>query len=332
MKHLMIASLLVFVLAGCVSNKAFEIEKARSLEMQRQQGLLMQRLEEMRSEMLQDRNVLIKYGYDTEQLKRQFASVDSLSKQVNRVNDNLSKQAENLLASQTLAEDLRFLINRISTLQEEFADNNRLLIEFRQSNADHQESVNQRLANLEKGVRTPPAKTSPPPEKTIQTPEPEKAPPKQEKPKSEPAKQIDHTAPIRLSTEIPKAATVSEQQAYNDAKAAYDRRQFDRAISMFDEYLRLYPKQPLAVNAHYWIGESHYAMLDYSGAYRIFRTLATNYPSSPKAPDALVKMSLCSWKMGDFTGARQDLMRIKSTYPDYERMSLVNKLLQEVPN
>ncbi len=330
MKHLIIATLLMVALAGCVSNKDFDIERQRSLEMQRQQVILLERFEDMRNEMLKDRNLLIKYGYDTELLKGKFAAVDSLSRQVNRVNDILTKQADNLLAAQTLADDLRFLINRISTLQEEFSDNNRLLIEFRKANEEHKDAVNTRLSHLEQGLRAPQAKEQVTEKKPITSQEPEV---KTTKPAEKPAqtRQAEPGQQIVISPDIPKASSTTEQQAYDNAKAAYDRRQFDRSISLFEEYLQRFPNQPLAVNAHYWIAESHYALLDYINAFRVFRMVSTNYSTSPKAPDALVKMALCNWKMGDFSGARQDLNRVRSTYPNYERMSLVNRLLSEIP-
>ncbi|MDZ4121016.1 MAG: tetratricopeptide repeat protein, partial [Candidatus Cloacimonadaceae bacterium] len=65
-------------------------------------------------------------------------------------------------------------------------------------------------------------------------------------------------------------------------------------------------------------------------AFRVFRTISTKHTGT-KAIDARVKMAMCNINMGDFYGARQELQKIRTDFPDYERMSLVNKLLSELP-
>lgn len=344
MKYLAIVFIIVVLISGCASNAALNQERQRVNTLQKQYDSALELLERMRTEYQSDRQILIKYGFETEKLKSQSATLDSLSKSLNRLSESVRKQAAELGDGSLMAQDLSFAINRISTLQEEFADNNRLLLEMRKSFEAGQESLTRRLENIEKELGTKkvsskaspsePSKvestSTPPKEKSTishtsetKTASSEKAPPPQSKPEANKA--------ISVSSEIPKAATVEEQKLYDNAKATYDKRQFERAINLFEEFLRAYPNQPLAVNAHYWIGEAHYAMGDYSSAFREFRTVSSNYASSPKAPDAIVKMSLCNSKMGNFSGARQELNRVRNSYPKYERMSIVNKLLSELP-
>lgn len=334
MKKAMLFLLLVVSLFGCVSKRAHLMQNERISEQQRQLNALSERLSELRNDMLKDRSVLVKYGFETETLKSRIAAVDSLNKRVSNISEQVNKGS----LAQNLADDIHFLTDRMITLQEEFADNNKILVEVRKDYQKNYNEILQRLKALEESYNLKPiAKTetakspaSRPADSTIEKKaEPSKLPPPTP---HVPSKDSDPAgAPIRSFDEIPKAASAAEQQLYDNAKAAYDRRQFERAITLFNEFIEAYPKQGLVVNALYWIAESRYAMGDFAEAYRAFRLVASTYPKSSKAPDAIVKMALCNMKMEDFGGARRELNRAKSVYPTYERINLINRLLSELP-
>ncbi len=337
MKHLILVSCLAFLLVGCVSNAAFKEEKelARSLQMQQQQ--LSAQIEQLRSDYMRDRSLLVKYGMETEAMKSQFSAIDSLSKQFNKISDIVKSIDNSGQSLNTIASDLKFMIDRISTLQDEFADNTRTLIDMKRDydnkhaiGAEKMAQLSNEIIAMKKGVpvvtKDPESKVNQP----VKTEAPKTTPPPST-PKPTPAPSATKPNPAQLSNTVPKASSATEQNDYNSAKIAYDRNQFDKAIVLFEDFLRKYPEQPLAVNAHYWIGESHYGLNDFSEAYRKFRMISTTYTGTVKAADALVKMAMCNWKMGNFSGARQDLNQVKSVYPDYERMSLVNRLLTEIP-
>ncbi|GMV62306.1 MAG: hypothetical protein AMXMBFR74_14740 [Parvibaculum sp.] len=70
------------------------------------------------------------------------------------------------------------------------------------------------------------------------------------------------------------------------------RGQYDKARAAFQEFLQVHPKNALAGNAQYWLGETYYAQNDYKRAGDAFLTGYTTYASSSKAPDSLLKLGM----------------------------------------
>lgn len=70
------------------------------------------------------------------------------------------------------------------------------------------------------------------------------------------------------------------------------RGQYDKARAAFQEFLQIHPKNALAGNAQYWLGETYYAQNDYKRAGDAFLTGYTTYASSSKAPDSLLKLGM----------------------------------------
>lgn len=70
------------------------------------------------------------------------------------------------------------------------------------------------------------------------------------------------------------------------------RGQYDKARAAFQEFLQVHPKNVLAGNAQYWLGETYYAQNDYKRAGDAFLTGYTTYASSSKAPDSLLKLGM----------------------------------------
>ncbi len=70
------------------------------------------------------------------------------------------------------------------------------------------------------------------------------------------------------------------------------RGQYDKARGAFQEFLQVHPKNALAGNAQYWLGETYYAQNDYKRAGDAFLTGYTAYAASSKAPDSLLKLGM----------------------------------------
>ncbi len=106
-------------------------------------------------------------------------------------------------------------------------------------------------------------------------------------------------------------------------KAQYDfafdylkRQDYPNAESTFREFLKKYPKDPLAGNAQYWLGETHYVRGDYQKAAVEFMNGYQNYPKSNKAPDNLLKLGMALGNIGQAQGACTALGRLNKEYPD----------------
>jgi tol-pal system protein YbgF len=106
-------------------------------------------------------------------------------------------------------------------------------------------------------------------------------------------------------------------------KAQYDyafdflkRQDYPNAESTLREFLKKYPKDPLAGNAQYWLGETHYVRGDYQKAAVEFMNGYQNYPKSNKAPDNLLKLGMSLANIGQTQGACTALGRLNKEYPD----------------
>ena len=88
---------------------------------------------------------------------------------------------------------------------------------------------------------------------------------------------------------LPKG-TVKEQYAY--AFGLLRQANYDRAELALQEFVRLHPKESLASNARYWLGETYYVRAAYVQAAEIFLEGYQADPKGPKAPDSLLKLGM----------------------------------------
>jgi tol-pal system protein YbgF len=104
---------------------------------------------------------------------------------------------------------------------------------------------------------------------------------------------------------------------YQAALDQFNSRNYRDAISRFEALASSNPRNALASNCHYWIGESYNAMGDYRSALNAFKTVLT-YSSSYKLDDALIMSGLCYLKLGDSSTARSQFQELVSQYPQSE--------------
>ena len=115
---------------------------------------------------------------------------------------------------------------------------------------------------------------------------------------------------------------------YEEGMANYHRRDFAAAIRAFTNITNQAPNHELAANAHYWTGESFYALGDFSAARLSFQRVVDQYPSSNKFIDSQVKIAMTWMRQQRPEQARVILEAIRRDYPNYERMSLVEQNLR----
>jgi tol-pal system protein YbgF len=126
-------------------------------------------------------------------------------------------------------------------------------------------------------------------------------------------------------------SAVSAEQAY---AAAWDllspqQRQYTQAVSAFQAFLVDYPQHKLAVNAHYWLGETHFLLQDNTAALAAFTRVVEDYPESAKVPDAWYMVGRIYQAQNDLSTARQVWQRLVQDYPGTQAsVSAQNKLTQ----
>ncbi len=133
-----------------------------------------------------------------------------------------------------------------------------------------------------------------------------------------PVKPTPPTPPATTSSASPTPVP-SEQnvvrKAYDAGIAAYKGADYQGAIALFDGIVKRYPRDPLAANAQYWIGDSWFNLRDFKSAAAAQQALIANYPDSPKVPDALLNLGSAYAAMGDSANARKTLEDLITRFP-----------------
>lgn len=126
------------------------------------------------------------------------------------------------------------------------------------------------------------------------------------------------------------SAKLSPQRQYEKAYGVYTQHLYEEALTMFKNFLQLYPEHKLADNAQYWIGEIYYDMKDYPVAIRAFKEVVTRYTERDKAPDALLKIGYSYIALKDPANARIFLKRVIKDYPFSETEAKARAKLKEL--
>ena len=155
-----------------------------------------------------------------------------------------------------------------------------------------------------------------------QTPPPAapEPPPQQMAPKAAPGAGPVTSSQVALA---PAGAAVSLPEG--TPKAQYDfafeflkRQDYPHAETTLRDFLKRHPKDPLAGNAQYWLGETYYVRGDFQQAAVEFMAGYQNYPKTNKGPDNLLKLGMSMAKLNQTAGACTALGRLGKDYPNAE--------------
>jgi len=102
---------------------------------------------------------------------------------------------------------------------------------------------------------------------------------------------------------------------YERGYGALSQRDYTGAEAAFRQLVESYPKDPLAGNAQYWIGESFYRRGQYKNAADAFLKGYKNYKSGDKAPETLLKLGMSLAELGQKDAACSTFGELKSKYP-----------------
>jgi tol-pal system protein YbgF len=130
------------------------------------------------------------------------------------------------------------------------------------------------------------------------------------------------TADSSASGQLPQ---VDPKKLYNNAFTDLRTGNYDLAIMEFNEYLSLFPDNPQAAEAQYWLGECYYGKKEYARAIPEFEKMEKNYPASDKLEEGLYKLARSYEETGTRQKAKSILQRIVKDYPK----SLVAKQAQD---
>ena len=91
--------------------------------------------------------------------------------------------------------------------------------------------------------------------------------------------------------------------------------QYDQARAAFRTFADNHPKDDLAPQALYWVGDIDYVQKDYPNAARALLEGLKKYPASPRAPDSMLKLGQSLIAMDQKKEGCSALGAIPSKYP-----------------
>jgi tol-pal system protein YbgF len=105
------------------------------------------------------------------------------------------------------------------------------------------------------------------------------------------------------------------QDQYNYAMGLLTEANYPAAEQAMRAFVQRYPKDPLAGNAQYWLGESFYVRKDYGNAATAFAQGYEKYPKSSKAPDDLLKLGMSLTALNQKADACKAYARLQRDFP-----------------
>jgi tol-pal system protein YbgF len=213
---------------------------------------------------------------------------------------------------------LRSAVQRLTTLTEQSTESaNRLradvqlqlrqLAEQTQLLSDRLEDTGRRISNLPSKLRlTAPVVTAPRADTTMS------------------ASAVD-SARNNFGRQLEEA-----QRLYDAAYQDLVKGQYQLAQQGFTQYLRILPESELADNAHYWIGECHYAQQQYEEAISVFQNVITKYQEGDKVPAAMLKLAYSQLALGKTAAGKENLEALIQRFPKTNEASLAQSRLQDL--
>lgn len=107
----------------------------------------------------------------------------------------------------------------------------------------------------------------------------------------------------------------SPRDSYDLAYGYIQRKDYALAEEGFRSFVRRFPSDRLAPEAHYWLGESMFQRQRYRDAAEAFLNVSTKFESSPKAPDALFRLGQSLAALGEKEAACASLGEIARKFP-----------------
>jgi tol-pal system protein YbgF len=118
------------------------------------------------------------------------------------------------------------------------------------------------------------------------------------------------------------------QDQYNYAMGLLTQANYPAAEQAMRAFVQRYPKDSLAGNAQYWLGETFYVRKDYSNAATAFAQGYEKYPKGQKASDDLLKLGMSLTALNQKPDACKAYARLEHDFPS-PGQSIKDRLTEE---
>jgi tol-pal system protein YbgF len=126
----------------------------------------------------------------------------------------------------------------------------------------------------------------------------------------------------------PPAAGQTPQQLYSQAYGDYTINQFNLAIQGYQAFLNYYPKNDLADDAQFMIGECYFNDSKFADAVTAYTRVISNYPGSNAVPMAYYKRGRAQEELKQPDAARQSYEGVIKESPDSQGALLAKQRLE----
>jgi tol-pal system protein YbgF len=117
------------------------------------------------------------------------------------------------------------------------------------------------------------------------------------------------------------------QTLYTNGMQAFQTREYDKAIGIWNDLAKSYPKHALAPNAFFWMGEAYYAKNDMPQAVLNYQEVIEKFPKNNKAPAAMLKQGMAFGKLGKKEAAKLVFQDLIKKFPDSAEAKRAKTLL-----
>lgn len=121
--------------------------------------------------------------------------------------------------------------------------------------------------------------------------------------------------PMATNTGSGAMPPISADTLYQNALRDYNSGNYPLANQEFSDYIRNFPRNDLASNAQFYLGEILYAQGDYKNAVNSYDAVLTNYPNSFKLSDSLLKKGMAEEKLHERVSAERDYRLVVRRFP-----------------
>jgi len=103
---------------------------------------------------------------------------------------------------------------------------------------------------------------------------------------------------------------------YETAYGYLMQRDYGAAQTAFEKFLTHYPKDSLAGNAQYWLGEAHFVRGEYKAAAGAFLKGYQDYAGNARAVDSLLKLAMSLDRLGQKDAACSSFAELTTRFPN----------------
>jgi outer membrane protein assembly factor BamD len=133
-------------------------------------------------------------------------------------------------------------------------------------------------------------------------------------------------------------ASNDNAKKFQEGKRLYDRKEYDKALGLFETLLSRYRGTDGATDLFYLNAMTNYKLKDYTAAAYHFNEFATSYPSDPRAEEARFLTAYCYYLDAPVYSLDQEntfkcidkLQLFINLYPKSDRVAEASKLIQDL--